>query len=207
MEFVMELFDRGGPIMWPLFVCSLLSVTITIERIFFWIRERDRGDDKLIINALDLAEAGDFAGAVKSSDTNSNYISRVLWAGLAQREHGISDVVQMAANREVEKMKTGLAVLDTIITMAPFLGILGTVMGIIDSFDMLGVSGIEDPRAVTGGIAQALVTTAAGLAVALVTLIPYNCFVARVQGAAKKLETMGAEMDIVYRKTQKRNNA
>ena len=204
MELVLELFDRGGPIMWPLFVCSLLSVTITIERIIFWIRERDRGDEKLISHALDLAEAGDFDNAAQCCDDSNNYIGRVMSAGLVQREHGISDVVQMAANREVEKMKTGLSVLDTIITMAPLLGILGTVMGIIDSFNMLGVSGIEDPRAVTGGIAQALVTTAAGLAVALVTLIPYNCFVSRVQGAAKKLETMGAELDIVYRKTLKR---
>ena len=73
-------------------------------------------------------------------------------------------------------MKRGLNVLDTIITLSPLLGILGTVSGIIGSFELLGDMGIQDPKAVTGGIAQALITTAAGLSVAIVTLIPYNLF-------------------------------
>ena len=97
-------------------------------------------------------------------------------------------------------MKHGLNVLDTIITMAPLLGILGTVLGIIQSFDLLGQSGIQDPKAVTGGIAQALITTAAGLSVALVTLVPFNILVSRVQRATRLLENVTTQLEIAHRK-------
>lgn len=202
MEYVIDVFERGGPIMWPLLICSLVSVTITIERIFFWFRERGRDSDKLIRTVLDLVEDGKYDLALKSCSEVKGYVARVLGEGLGHREHGISEVMQMAGGREVEKMKTGLSVLDTIITMAPLLGILGTVMGIIDSFQLLGASGIEDPKAVTGGIAQALITTATGLSIALITLMPYNYFVTRVQGSAKLLETAGTELEIVFRKSK-----
>ncbi len=72
--------------------------------------------------------------------------------------------------------------LDTMITVAPLLGILGTVIGIILSFDMLAVAGIENPQAVTGGIAQALITTATGLTIAILAVIPFNYFNVKVEG-------------------------
>jgi len=93
-------------------------------------------------------------------------------------------------------MKAGLPVLDTIVTMAPLLGILGTVIGIIASFDLLGAAGIEDPKAVTGGIAQALISTAAGLTVALVTLVPFNYFVARTQREAERIARAATQLEI-----------
>ena len=80
------------------------------------------------------------------------------------------------------------------------LGILGTVLGIIASFQLLGSGGIQDPKAVTGGIAQALLTTATGLAVALITLVPYNYFVARVESAARTIETMATRFEMAFRK-------
>ena len=79
-------------------------------------------------------------------------------------------------------------ILDTVITLSPLLGILGTVSGIITSFDLLGAMGIQDPKAVTGGIAQALITTAAGLTIAIITLIPYNIFVRRTEKLTASLE-------------------
>ena len=108
--------------------------------------------------------------------------------------------IEIAAEDEMERMKQGLNVLDTIITLAPLLGILGTVLGIISSFELLGDSGIEDPKAVTGGIAQALITTAAGLSIALVTLVPFNYFVAKVNKAAKEINKMTARFEAAYQK-------
>lgn len=206
MEFMVGLFNSGGPVMWPLLMSSLLSVTITIERICYWVRERNAGNEKLISSALDFAEAGDYEAAVNVSAGGRNYLARVINEGIKHRDHGISDVMQMAASREVEKMKSGLSILDTIITMAPLLGILGTVMGIIDSFNLLGATGIEDPKAVTAGIAQALITTATGLSIALITLIPYNYFISRVQSGSKLLETVGTELEIIYRKSTARHS-
>jgi biopolymer transport protein ExbB len=83
------------------------------------------------------------------------------------------------------------------ITAAPLLGILGTVIGIIHSFDMLGQAGIQDPQAVTSGIAQALLTTAAGLLIAIFTLFPYNYFMAKVEKAATRIEKYATSLEIV----------
>ena len=187
--------------MWPLLVCSILSLAITIERLFYWWKERRRVDGELLNRMLGQVEAGDTrellamgndrAGAFKSLD----YIGRILVSGLRHRSRGLRESIEIAAEDEMERMKQGLNVLDTIITMAPLLGILGTVLGIISSFELLGSSGIEDPKAVTGGIAQALITTAAGLAIALMTLVPFNYFLAKVNKAAKEMNKVAARFE------------
>lgn len=202
MDVIYDFFEKGGPIMWPLLACSLISVTISIERAIFWFRERSGDNDESIRVALDMFEKGDYAATVSELEKRDNYFARVLAQGVKQRDHGLVEVVQMAAGREIERMKAGMSVLDTIITMAPLLGILGTVIGIIASFNLLGMAGIEDPKAVTAGIAQALITTAAGLSVALVSLIPFNYFVSRVQKAGKDLEIVATEFEIVFRRSR-----
>ncbi|MBN2321055.1 MAG: MotA/TolQ/ExbB proton channel family protein [Acidobacteria bacterium] len=196
-----EMFLKGGPLMWPLLICSILSLAITIERLFYWWRERCRMDGERLNRMLGQVEAGDTrellamgndrADAFKSLD----YIGRILVSGLRHRNRGLRESIEIAAEDEMERMKQGLNVLDTIITMAPLLGILGTVLGIISSFELLGSSGIEDPKAVTGGIAQALITTAAGLAIALMTLVPFNYFVAKVNKAAKEMNKIAARFE------------
>ena len=190
--------------MWPLLICSVLSLTITIERLLYWWRERRRADREHLTRLLGQIESGDVqeilamgkdrTGAFKSLD----YISRILVSGLRHRSRGWRESIEIAAEDEMERMKQGLNILDTIITMAPLLGILGTVLGIINSFDLLGSSGIEDPKAVTGGIAQALITTAAGLTIALMTLVPFNYFVAKVNKAAKEVNKVAARFEAAY---------
>jgi len=91
-------------------------------------------------------------------------------------------------------------VIDTMITVAPLLGIFGTVLGIITSFDVLGTTGIEHPEAVTAGIAQALITTATGLGIAILSVFPYNYFNARVENAALTIEKYATSLEIVYEK-------
>ncbi len=97
-------------------------------------------------------------------------------------------------------MKRGLSVLDTIITLSPLLGILGTVAGIIISFDLLGAAGLEDPTAVTGGIAQALITTATGLAIAIVALLPYNTLTRKVEKVTRHLEQLITFYEVTVQK-------
>ena len=193
--------------MWPLLVCSVLSLTVSIERLIFWWREKRKQDPERLESMLGRIESGHFErnsfGARSDTDVplkSLDYVARILVAGLAHRRQGLHESIEIAAEEEMSRMKQGLNVLDTIITMAPLLGILGTVLGIISSFDLLGNSGIEDPKAVTGGIAQALITTAAGLTVALVTLVPFNYFVAKVNGAAKKINMIAARFEAAYRK-------
>jgi biopolymer transport protein ExbB len=202
MTFVEELFVKGGPVMWPLLACSLISATLTIERAMFWWRESRREDEERVERMFQLAERRNYDAAAGLGREEADSVARVLASGLAHREHGLVEAMEVAADREVTRMKRGLAVLDTIITLAPMLGILGTVTGIIRSFNLLGSSGIEDPRAATSGLAEALITTAAGLVVALVTLVPFNYFVARVQAAARRLQQVATQFQVTYTKSQ-----
>jgi len=200
MTFLQTIFTRGGPIMWPLLICSLVSLTITVERLIFWWRDARRKRTDLAGRIVRAVEQGNDAQALALRHAAPDAVARVLLAGIADRAHGLRESMEAAATEEIEHMRWGLGVLDTIVTMAPLLGILGTVLGIIASFDLLGRSGIQDPKAVTGGIAQALITTATGLAVALVTLVPFNYFVHRVQRAAKIIEQAATRFEIVCRK-------
>ena len=108
--------------------------------------------------------------------------------------------METAASDEIKRMRRYLGVLDTMITVAPLLGIFGTVIGIIMSFELLGAGGIEHPEAVTAGIAQALITTASGLGIAILSVFPYNYFNSRVENAALAIEKYATSLEIVYEK-------
>ncbi len=194
--------------MWALLGCSVLALTMVIERAIFWWRHSMSVDDELIERILSLAENREYSKAVAECGGAKDPAVKMIGAGLAHREHCLGEAMAARAAVEVEKMKRGMPVLDTIITMSPMLGILGTVTGIIKSFNLLGESGLDDPRAATAGLGEALITTAAGLVVALVTLLPHNYFVARIQSAAQRLERIGSELEVVYaRRTGKTEGA
>jgi len=197
-------FSRGGPVMWPLLFCSLVSVTLTIERAIFWWRERARDEKALIDRLIERVEQADDEGAMAAARAGRSAIARVLYSGLVHREHGLTEAMQVQAAEEIDRMKQGLGVLDTIVTMAPLLGILGTVLGIIQSFDLLSASGIREPQEVVSGIAQALITTAAGLIITLVTLVPLNIFMAKVQDAGRCMENVATHVEIAFRRGRER---
>lgn len=185
-----ELIIKGGPVMWPLLACSIAALAVVFERLLFWLVIGFRKDQKLINRIFTLTEEGDFDTAIKEGKTSKCLVVTILTAGLAHRNYGLGQSLEAAAMHEIEKMKRSLSVLDTIITLAPLLGILGTVAGIIVSFDLLGAAGLEDPKAVTGGIAQALITTAAGLAIAIVALLPYNALTRKVEKVTRHIEQL-----------------
>ncbi len=195
-----EFFARGGPIMWPLLICSILSLAITFERARFWWRINRLKDGNLLDSIFELVERGDHQGAITSGTGTNDMENRVLMAGLRNHDQGLKESMEAEAVEQIERMKSGMNVLDTIITMAPLLGILGTVLGIIDSFDLLSLSGIQDPKAVIGGISQALITTASGLTVALVTLMPYNYYSACIERAVRRIEKVGTRFELAYQK-------
>jgi biopolymer transport protein ExbB len=191
-------FLRGGAVMWPLLGCSLLTLTIGIERalVFSRVNARRKAGQATADRILKLTATGQFDEAVSVADRGADAVCRVLAAGLRQRDYGLSDSLQAAADKELDHLRGGLSLLDTMVTLGPLLGILGT--GIIRSFHLLSSSGIEDPTAVTGGIAEALITTAAGLIVAILALIPFNYFVAQVRRLARDLEQNGHRLEIAY---------
>ena len=202
-----EWFVKGGPVMWPILGCSVMALTAMLERAIFWWGVRRESSQECIRAVIERTERGDYEGALRLASASSDPTAQVLAAGLSQRDHGLRESLEAAAGDSIEHMKRGLSVLDTVITLAPLLGILGTVLGIIESFDLLGQSGIQDPKAVTSGIAQALITTAAGLVVAISTLVPFNYFVGRVQRATKRLENVLTQFELAYRKGTEANDA
>jgi len=196
---MLEIFKNGGPVMYPLALCSIISLTIIIERAFFWIKIGMQRNQKLVDRVLELSRKGEWEGVRKAASGSNNYVVRMIVSGILHREYSMIKAMESSAADEINRMQRFMGGLDTMITIAPLMGILGTVIGIISSFDMLGTTaGIENPQAVTGGIAQALITTAAGLSIAIITVFPYNYFNSRIKKAAAIMEKYATSFEIVY---------
>ena len=198
-------FQSGGPVMYPLLACSLIMLTVVIERLIYWIQLDIRRNQTLVNEVLELCRVGNWE-SVKGKVTGSkDYIIRILVSGILHREFSMSKAMEATAADELKQMRRFMSILDTLITVAPLLGIFGTVTGIIHSFDVLGTSGIENPQMVTAGIAEALITTAAGLGIAIFSIFPYNYFNSRVESAAIAIEKYATSLEIVYEKLPKKD--
>ena len=204
---MLDIFMSGGPVMYPLLLCSIVSLTVILERTFFWIGIGMRRNQALVDEVLDLCRKGDWDGIRVKAVGSNNYVIKVLISGILHREYSLSKAMESAADEEISRMRRFMGVLDTMITVAPLLGIFGTVIGIIESFDMLGAVGIEHPETVTGGIAQALITTASGLGIAIITVFPYNYFNSRIDRAARIIEKYATSFEIVYEKIVMRSES
>ena len=197
---MLHIFINGGPVMYPLLACSLIVLTVIIERIMFWIH-LDKNRNQLLLNeVLELCRKGDWEVVKQKTIGSKDYIIKILITGILHRKFSMIKAMESAAAEEIKRMSRYMNILDTMITVAPLLGIFGTVIGIILSFEVLGTSGIEHPEAVTAGIAQALITTATGLGIAIFTVFPYNYFSSRVQNAAISIEKYATSLEIVYEK-------
>ena len=196
---MLTLIERGGVwVMIPLVGCSVVAVAFVVERLAFWVRLARHRDRAGVERLLGAAERGEPAQPAGGQDGTSDPVLRVLRCGLAHREHDLASALEMAASAELSRAERFLPVLDTIVTLSPLLGMLGTVVGIIQSFDMLSASAtVEDPQAVTGGIAQALITTATGLSIAIATLIPFNVFRAKTDRLRHEMEEAATRLEIL----------
>lgn len=197
---MLEIFISGGPVMYPLLACSIIVLTLVFERVFFWFGIDMHRNKALVDEVLELCRQGDWESVRIRTKGSKDYIIRILITGILHREFSMTKAMESAAAEEIKRMRRYNGVLDTMITVAPLLGIFGTVLGIITSFEMLGAAGIEHPQAVTAGIAQALITTAAGLGIAIFSVFPYNYFNSRVENAALSIEKYATSLEIVYEK-------
>lgn len=188
--------------MYPLLVCSILVLAVIIERLIFWISVDMNRNRKLIEDVLEKCRRGDWEGVRSMVYGSRDFIIRVLVSGILHREFSMTKAMEAAAAEEIRNMRRYMGVLDTMITVAPLLGIFGTVIGIIASFEALGSAGIDQPQAVTAGIAQALITTATGLGIAILSVFPYNYFNSRVEKAVVNIEKYATSLEIVYEKLE-----
>ena len=188
-----HIFDQGGPVMYPLLACSIIALSVVIERAIFWFRLGIQSQPSLVDEILELSRQGDWESIRNKTVDTKDYIIKILVSGILHKEFSMIKAMEAAAADEVKQMRRFMGILDTMITVAPLLGIFGTVLGIISSFEILGSTGIEHPQEVTSGIAQALITTAAGLGIAILSVFPYNYFNSRVENAAGVIDLPGAK--------------
>ncbi len=186
--------------MYPLLACSIIALGVVIDRAIFWLKLGFQRKPSLVDDVLELSRQGDWESIRQRTIDAKDYIIKILVSGILHREFSMIKAMEAAAADEIKHMRRFMGVLDTMITVAPLLGIFGTVLGIISSFEILGSAGIEHPQEVTAGIAQALITTAAGLGIAILSVFPYNYFNARVENAAVLIEKYATSLEIVFEK-------
>jgi biopolymer transport protein ExbB len=197
---MLEIFVKGGPVMWPLLLTSIVTLGVVIDRLWFIFKERRSRQPEVVDAILQALEAGRMESAMQAGANSTDFVARTLTYALTHRSTSISQAILRVAALELKRFSRGLPVLDTTITLAPLLGLLGTVTGMIHSFSLLGNTELSAPAAITGGIAEALIATAFGLAIAIAALLPFNYLNARQEDARHELEDATAQLELLLLK-------
>jgi biopolymer transport protein ExbB len=192
-----QIFLQGGPIMWPLLLLSIISLMVVLERIAFIISVTTNRTPALVEEILSEIEKGNTKAAIALGHGGKDFVSRTLTYALEHRDKAFSAALLYAAGVELKQFNRGLSILDTSITLAPLLGLLGTVTGMIHAFGLLGTQELSAPVAITGGIAQALIATAFGLGIAIVSLIPFNFLNSQLEQARHEIEDAGTRLELL----------
>ena len=200
----MELFKAGRFVMWPMIALSFVGLTVVVERILFLIRENASRDHELVEKVLEKVENRDIEGAVSLGKKSKDFVARVLVYALSNKDTSLSNAFIRASNQELARFQQGLAVLDTVITAAPLLGLFGTVTGMMGTFGSLGAGGDIASKAagITGGVAEALIATACGLLVAVSSLFPFNLLNARLDEARHEVEDVSNALELIIKKSE-----
>jgi len=189
---MLNIFQAGGPVMWPLLFCSILTLGVIIERgLFWWGLYRNRRTEAV----AELARSAYRVAPQFLKDAKNDPVGKVLIAGLEGSPAQSAWRMQVAATRQISAATRYLVLLNTMVALAPLLGIFGTVLGIIQSFQLLGDATLSDPIAASRGLAQALITTAFGLAIAMPSLVAFKYFHAKVLGLQQTLEAHSTELE------------
>ncbi len=186
--------------MWPILITSIIALTVVLERLIFIVREKLRRQPEVVERMLTAVERGGMEDALRLGRGSRDFIARTLCYALSHEDK--LNAVARAAGRELRRYNRGLALLDTAITLAPLLGLLGTVTGMIRSFSLLGGSELGAPSAITGGIAEALIATAFGLGVAILALLPFNYLNAQLEAARHEVSDAASQLEAHVKRTQ-----
>ena len=189
-ERLIDLFIKGGPVMYPILFFSILSLAIIIERLISLRRGRIIRPETLF-RVQDLIRIERIADIIELCQKNSSPMSRIVLAAIKninQPKAEIKEAVSEAGRQEVRVLERHLATLGTIVSIAPLLGLLGTVTGMIRAFYTIALRGVGEPTALATGISEALLTTAAGLTVAIPSQLFYNYFINKVDSLTLDME-------------------
>ena len=180
---IVELFRAGGPVMYPLAACSIAAVAIVIERAVN-LRAARVLDPKIVERVTGLVEGGRPDKAIEVCRQNPGIFTDLVLAGLEQARKGeaaAKEAVEDTGRQETARLTRYLGLLGTIVGISPLLGLLGTVTGMIDVFGMIAQVGTGQAAQLSSGISEALITTAAGLFIAIPSLLAYNVYSERAE--------------------------
>lgn len=200
---IVQIFRDGGPAMWPLLALSILSLSVIIERLWFWVRILTQ-ESQIVNRVLNTASANWMSATELAKRAVNQPIGRFLYAPLRLVRPDpelFRLALEASAEDEISSMRQGEKVLEAVIALAPLLGLLGTVLGLIQSLGniRLGDLGTAAAAGVTTGIGQSLISTAAGLIVAISSLVFYRLFQGFVVNQVKVFRRAGSDLELLYR--------
>ncbi|MBN3896929.1 MAG: MotA/TolQ/ExbB proton channel family protein [Nostoc sp.] len=208
---ISNLFTAGGVVIWPLLGFSLLTVALIIERISFWVKITNR-QNKVVREVLQLYRLDNVVSALDKLQKNTDLpIARIFLAALELEEATPEEfrlALESQAQGEIPLLKRFQNIFETIIGLAPLLGLLGTVLGLITSFASLNIGDVGGSKTtgVTSGISEALVSTASGLVVAIFTLVFANTFRGLYQRQIAWIQEYGGQLELLYRRRYERRD-
>ena len=206
---IIELFAAGGVVMFPLLAFSVAAIALIIERIRFWYRINQR-QSRVVREVLNLYRLDNVVGALDKLQKNADLpIARMFLSALELEEPTPEEfrlALESEAQAEIPVLKRFNNIFETIISLAPLLGLLGTVLGLIASFASLNIGDVGASRtgSVTAGISEALVSTASGLVVAIFTLMFANTFRGLYQRQIAFMQEYGGQLELLYRRRYER---
>lgn len=195
-------FLKGGPLMWPILLCSIITIGIVLER-YFVLRQASVYVPRFMIQIREHMKKGDIVEAINYCSEFNSPIANIVRKGLSKYYFGmerIKESIESAGKQEIYKLEKGLSVLATISGVAPLLGFLGTVTGMISAFMKIeSLGGNASPTDLAGGIWEALLTTAFGLSVGIIAYLFYNYFVTKINKLVSEMEMTSTDfIDVIY---------
>jgi len=194
MEHVLDFFDKGGFVIYPLLLCSIVGLAIVIEKSLSLRRKKVIIPE--IVNVLDNIKGPDDVGlALSICEKHNGPFPNIIRIGLENRElpkDEIKETLDDQGRQEVHSLEKGLVILETVAGIAPLLGLLGTVIGILKVFNVISVMGVGQATAMAGGISEALITTIVGLSIGIPAVVGYNFFTNKADTLVLEIEKYSA---------------
>ena len=190
------MLQRGGILMIPLFICSIIVLTIVIERALSLRRKRVLIPE--IISVVEnISEPADIPLAISICQQNKGAFASIIQVGLLNKDLSKNDLKELITDQgrqEIRSLQKGLGVIETIAGIAPLLGLLGTVVGMIKVFTVISEQGLGQTQALSGGISEALITTVVGLSIGIPSLVMYNYFTDKAENLILDIEKFTSQL-------------
>src|ERR1700731_3601801 len=204
-NFLMDWFFKGGIVMYPIVAVLIVAIAVFLERTLFWIIEGARRDPNRLDQMYAALEQGNITASANLGRTSKDPLVRTAWNGLNHVHTSIEGALEVARGGELQRAGRFMSDMDTTLTLAPLLGVLGTVTGIMSAFNAVNEGGLST-AAVSGGIGEALIATACGLGIAIFTLIFFNFYNSRVARLVFELESTCNNVILMLNSLRNRSN-